>query len=724
MVGILKTKKENNMNKKLLTYLTLAALPFSASAATVTWDGAGDGTTYTNGPNWGGTAPADDLVTDIAQLTGGTVDLDTTRQVSGLDFSTGSTLSGIGSLEIGSGGINVGGNSYLQTTDVVLNQANTTITLDGGRLSTGSGTTISGTGALTVTGANTLWMDGGANTYAGGTTIENGAAVMIKNGDALGAGDISLDNGTFGNNSANVSIYNRNIDFGAGGGTLDANGGYISLRSSTYMTGSGTMTIADGGGNQVFMDADNSATFTGDIVIQSGGNLTAAANAVSLDSGTANLTLDGGTLQANGNINTQNRNLIVTENGGTINTGGKNVAMNDSTLSGTGALTINGGGTASVNTGGNTLSGGVTLDSVQMNLQTDGSDALGTGTITLDNGGTIKNSNNRPTVNNDVVLGSGGGSLIAGWSNKNMTFNGDISGDGALTIGNDSSAIVITGNNTYTGDTTIQGFTMVSGSLGTGTITLDDVDGSRGKIQNNDSNTVLDNNVVVSADNNGGRLKAGWSKNLTLNGVVSGAGALTIEGDSGTIVLGNAGNTYSGAINLQDANSKLSLASLGSGATISGDAEATLTLLGDIDLDTVNSFAGTTTVSSGAAVGGSGSLAGGLSLLTGADFLFTAGETLTVGGAVTIGDGFSISNVIGLDENTANATYTLIDNLGTIDYGNIAFGEANAVSIGGDKTAYFQEGSLQVVVIPEPATLGLVAVFGGAILVLRRRFMI
>lgn len=134
-----------------------------------------------------------------------------------------------------------------------------------------------------------------------------------------------------------------------------------------------------------------------------------------------------------------------------------------------------------------------------------------------------------------------------------------------------------------------------------------------------------------------------------------------------------------------------------------------------------STWAGLTTVASGGAIGGSGSLAGSLVLSSGADFLFVEGETLTVAGAVTIENGFTIANVIGLDENTANATYTLIDS-SDMTFGDIAFGAENAVSIGGDKSAYFQEGSLQVVVVPEPAVLGLVVAFGGGMLFIRRLF--
>ena len=85
--------------------------------------------------------------------------------------------------------------------------------------------------------------------------------------------------------------------------------------------------------------------------------------------------------------------------------------------------------------------------------------------------------------------------------------------------------------------------------------------------------------------------------------------------------------------------------------------------------------------------------------------------------------GFGIDNLVSNGaavnwSSIANGTYTLIN--GTLDSTNLAnLGVANAYNIGGDRTAYFQNGSLQLVVIPEPST----ALLGGLSLLalLRRR---
>ena len=126
------------------------------------------------------------------------------------------------------------------------------------------------------------------------------------------------------------------------------------------------------------------------------------------------------------------------------------------------------------------------------------------------------------------------------------------------------------------------------------------------------------------------------------------------------------------------------------------------------------------TVGTTATIGGDGSIAGNLTFDSGADFVFSVTTTLDVTGAVTFG-GFGIADLVGLDSSVAVGTYTLI-NGGTVDFTNVInVGPANAVSLGGGKSAYLQSGSLQAVVytIPEPGTVLLGGL--GLLALLRRR---
>jgi hypothetical protein len=99
-------------------------------------------------------------------------------------------------------------------------------------------------------------------------------------------------------------------------------------------------------------------------------------------------------------------------------------------------------------------------------------------------------------------------------------------------------------------------------------------------------------------------------------------------------------------------------------------------------------------------------------------------DSLQVGGTVSLYAGFGVDNLTGLDWGTVSAgTYTLID--GTLSTGVFAGLDHNSLGTAYDagfgRTAYFQEGSLQLVVdvIPEPSA----ALLGGLgmLLLLRRR---
>ena len=177
----------------------------------------------------------------------------------------------------------------------------------------------------------------------------------------------------------------------------------------------------------------------------------------------------------------------------------------------------------------------------------------------------------------------------------------------------------------------------------------------------------------------------------------SGAGSLAKTG-AGTLLL-SANNTYTGATTVS-AGTLLITGSLGNSAV---------------------------TVESGAAIGGSGSLGGSLSFDAGSFLdlslatisLSGSSDILTVAGAITLSD-FAFANLIGWDASSAEpGTYTLIQGGSAVALGGSTPTSANPFDFGNGKQGYFQQGSLQVVVIPEPSAALLGAL--GMLALLRRR---
>ena len=227
----------------------------------------------------------------------------------------------------------------------------------------------------------------------------------------------------------------------------------------------------------------------------------------------------------------------------------------------------------------------------------------GAGTMTL----TGQNTYTQPTVVNDGTLqiGNGGttGSIIGNVTNNSslvfnrsdeMTYIGQISGSGAL-IKNGSGTLVFTGDNTYTGGTSVndgtlylrtdlfaaQGalFSMVNLTIASGATLMSD----RGNLAGN-----LTLNGGTWVENNG--FGGSWSGSVSLGATstfqsdyyqtvtanITGTGGLTKTG-SGVLTLTGAntytGNTtiFAGMLKVNGSTSALSLFTVASGATLGGN---------------------------------------------------------------------------------------------------------------------------------------------------------
>ncbi len=194
----------------------------------------------------------------------------------------------------------------------------------------------------------------------------------------------------------------------------------------------------------------------------------------------------------------------------------------------------------------------------------------------------------------------------------------------------------------------------------------------------------------------------------------SGGGANVGPSSAATLTLAGAGNGALGSV-LANGGGVLSLAKTGAGTW---------------SLDAVNTYTGTTTVSEGTLVV-NGQLGTGAVTVSSGAFLAmgnastlafsTGGPSITATGTMSFASGFGVANLTGLDDSTPAGTYTIVaGNVDLTGVNNVGIG--NAYSYGSlGSYAYFQSGSLQLVVVPEPSSMAAVATGAFITVMIRRR---
>ena len=336
---------------------------------------------------------------------------------------------------------------------------------------------IVGTGGVRQIGTGTTILTG-ANTYSGGTTV-NAGVLQLGNGGTTGSiiGDV-VNDGVLAFNRSNGLTF-AGVISGSGRVTQDGAGTTILTGFNTYAGG----TAITGGTLQVSSDA----------------NLGAASGALSINNGA---------LQTTANIASA-RNVTVAGNATLLTNAGTGFTLSGA-ISGAGGLTKSGAGEL-ILTGANTYAGDTTISA---------------GTLRVGAGGTTG------SITGDVV---NNGALIFDRANA-ATFDGLISGAGSVTKFG-SGVLTLTGNNSYTGATTLNaGTVLINGdqSAATGLTTVN-------------TGATLGGNGAIGGDvfiDNGGILSPG-----------DGLGTLTIGGDltlSGGSILNYAfgqANVAGGALN-------------------------------------------------------------------------------------------------------------------------------------------------------------------------------
>ena len=488
---------------------------------------------------------------------------------------------------------------------------------------------ISGSGSITKTGAGTLILSG-TNTYSGGTTISAGI-LSIGSDTNIGSGTNTIGNKGTLLLSGNGTYTNDWTLSGAGSAIATDNNntlsGVLSGNGGLTKTGAGTLTLT---GNNTYAGgtAINDGTLKGNIA--SGTDLSIAASAI----------YDGDNkARSVGGLNGGGK--ILNTDGLTVQSGDFAGIIDNSNTS----LLKNGAGTLTL-TGNNAYTGGTTISEGTLKGN------IASGTDLSIAASAIYDGDNKARSVGGL---NGGGKILntSGLTVQSGTFGGVIDNSNTSLIKTGAGTLTLTGNNAYTGGTTISEGTL-KGNIASGTdlsiaasATYDgdnkarsvgDLNGG-GNIFNTDGLTVQSGTFDGVIDNSNTSLTKTGAGTLTLTGNNAYTGSTTIsEGTlkgniaSGTDLSIAASATYDGA------NKARSVGGLNGGGKILntdgltvqsgtfggviGNSNTSLikTGAGTLTLSGTNTYTGMTTVRSGTLALGSDLTSNQLTLYGGTVF--------------------------------------------------------------------------------------------------------
>ncbi|MCU0797245.1 MAG: autotransporter-associated beta strand repeat-containing protein, partial [Akkermansiaceae bacterium] len=550
--------------------------------------------------------------------------------------------------------------------------------------------TIGGTGtnhnniALTKSGAGVLTLSG-TNTFTGGTTL-SGGLLEIGSLGALGTtGTITMSGGGLRFTATNTTDYSSRIALTDG-------------TTSTFDTNGQNLTFASG--------------FTLG-TLQTGGFIKTGAGQLTVNSGAwkGATTVSGGTLEVVAKTNdvayTINQGATLrlgyTTGGGYANT---NLKINGDGASATTGLYLAGGTTYNG-------SGTIELLTAPTTIRQYGTGLAGIGTFDINgNGMTVVAAASGSQIDANIEMISRGFGMSVNVESGTANATGDLTINGRLNVGN-------------------LGFY----KRGAGSVLL-----NQAATTSNAAVRIIGGSIIAGAANVLGanaELPISAGASLRMNGFdqsarnLSGAGSV-VNGSSTTTTLtisSTANTTFSGTLGGTGTNhNSLGLTKTG-GSTLTLSGSSTFTGPTLVSAGTLLVTGALTdsdvTVAAGATIGGTGTIGGDLGL-NGDSFFQIASLTsaLTVNGNITFGSGFGIDNLVGVDWDTVDleTAYTLISTTQTFSESSIGnFGLANAAPVGTGRFAYFENGSLRVVVTAVPETHSLLLGLAGMVLVLRRR---
>lgn len=552
-----------------------------------------------------------------------------------------------------------------------------------------SGTISGGLAGDGVTRANSIQMGGSNNslTLKAGSVL-NGGVVAQGTGNKLFLEGTNTESDAFQGfssiNAASGSKWTLTGKFQPTGNlavNVDGTGATpAQLALNGVISGTGSLT-ADGGGT-LALGATN--TYAGGTTIRNGTTVQ-IGTAGALGSGT--VTLDGGKLAATSSLTLTNslafaagqRSTVAAATGKTLDIDGS-LALNGSATAVFGSTTEN--GTVRLDSGTTIVSGSAAVVVAGGTLQVaDTSRAAAifpnVASTTVNTGATLDLNGYSVTIGNL----QGAGTLKTRTGNfpaqtttvQSGNFAGSITGTGQL-VKTTAGTLVLTGANSYSGNTTISGGTLQLGDGGT-TGSIDN-----GNITNNASLVFNRSNAMnfTRAISGSGSVTQSGTGTLTLSGANTYAGGTRVN--SGTLqvaaasALGSGGLTMAGgklaATSTMTFSNGVSFAA-GTASTIAAATNRTLTLGGALNLG-----------ANATATFGSATETGVVSLAGNSATVDTTAAVVVAGGTLRVGNGPLVSAVLGniasttvnsgatLDLNSQNVSIRNIQGAGTLQTGS------------------------------------------------------